>query len=137
MHLSHAPQRKLQYSFKSIIFIHRSQVHSTSHNCDSRVGFYGGTFGQLFFDNPDNCHAIVKAIKLRVEMGDCIIGIQLIIYRYSNGQTVNGNMFGGTGGILTTINLDMNKSERVIAVLGYYDSSGVRGLTFFISLAKI
>ena len=125
----HLPQTKLQHS---IIFIHRSQAHSTSHNCDSTVGLYGGIFGQLSFEIPDNCHAAVKVIKLRLEIGNRTIGIQLI-YQYSNGQTVNGNMYGGTGGILTTINLDINRSERVVAVLGNYDSSGVRELVFLTS----
>ena len=134
----HLPQTKLQHLFKSIIFIYRSQAHSTSHNCDSTIGLYGSIFGQLFHEILDDCHAAVKSIKIRHEIGNRINGIQLI-YQFSNGngQTVNGNMYGGTGGILSTINFDINKSERVVAVLGNYDTSGIRGLVFFTSLARI
>ena len=42
-----------------------------------------------------------------------------------------------TGGILCTVNFDINNSERVIAVLGYFDTSGVRGLVFFTSLGRV
>ena len=46
-------------------------------------------------------------------------------------------MVVATGGILSTVNFDINNSERVIAVLGYFDTSGVRGLVFFTSLGRV
>ena len=117
--------------------MHRSPAHS-DHNCDSTIGLYGNTRGQLFHEILDNCHAAVKTIKIRHEIGNRINGIQLI-YKFSNGhgQTVNGNMYGGAGGILSTINFDINNFERIVAVLGNYDTSGIRGLVFFTSLARI
>ena len=107
-------------------------------NCDSKTGLQGSIFGQHFSDILDNCNAAVKSIKIRHEIGNRINGIQLI-YEYSNGhgRTVSGNMYGGSGGILSTVNFDINNSERVIAALGYYDSSGIRGLVFFTSLARV
>ena len=118
--------------------MHRSQAHSTSHNCDSKTALHGGIFGQHFNEILDNCNAAVKSIKIRHEIGNRINGIQLI-YEYSNGhgRTVSGNMYGGSGGILSTVNFDINNSERVIAALGYYDSSGIRGLVFFTSLGRV
>ena len=98
--------------------MHRSPAHS-DHNCDSTIGLYGNTQGQHFHEILDNCHAAVKTIKIRHEIGNRINGIQLI-YKFSNGhgQTVNGNMYGGAGGILSTINFDINNFERIVAVLG-------------------
>ena len=119
--------------------MHRSQAHSTSHNCDSTTGLVGGGIlsGQYFNEILDNCNAAVKSIKIRHEIGNRINGIQLI-YQFSNGhgRTVYGDMHGASGGILSTVNFDINNSERVVAVLGYYDTSGIKGLVFFTSMAR-
>ena len=114
--------------------MHRSGVHSTT-GCDSESAMHGGIFGQLFRDVPDNCRAVVKTIKIRSQIGIRITGIQLI-YQLSNGHTMVGGYFGGSGGHLSTINLDINKPERIIAVLGRTDTS-VRELTFFTNLGRV
>ena len=74
---------------------------------------------------------------------DMKLGIVLMVFNsyinsqiYGHGRTVYGDMHGASGGILSTVNFDINNSERVVAVLGYYDTSGIKGLVFFTSMAR-
>ena len=114
--------------YRAFNFMHRSQIQQTE--CRSGA-IIGGSGGKFFVEDPSNCGAIVKKIKIRFESR--VYGIQ-ITYQLPNGQEYTGRFHGGTtGGIQLTANIDVNRGERIIGVYGRYDSQGINLLGFYTS----
>ena len=94
--------------------MHRSQIQQ---NGCTQAAVVGGTGGTAFTEQPDNCNAIVKTIRIRYRTS--IDAIQMT-YKLSNGQEYVGPFHGGTGGTLYTFNVNVDEGERIVGVFGEY-----------------
>lgn len=83
--------------------------------CKFPAGTFGGGGGDVFSEILDNCGAVIQRIEIR--SGGVIDSIQ-ITYRLSSGKCYTGDLHGGAGGQLHTIDIDVVRGERIIDVFG-------------------
>ena len=117
--------------------MHRSRIQQD--RC-SQAAITGTVYGSNFDEKPDNCHAIVKKVKLRFDPSrDSHISAIQLVYQLSNGQEYVGTRYGGSGDREFTTTINVGRGERIIGVvrisdaliqrLGFYTNEGsFRGL---------
>ena len=85
------------------------------YGCQFSAGTYGGGGGGAFNEHPAYCRSTVKRIVIR--SGTYIESIQ-ITYQLPNGKYYRGKRYGGGGGRVHTININVDEGERVVGIFG-------------------
>ena len=98
---------------KRITYILRSEIQNTG--CQFSAGAYGGGSGGAFNEHPADCAGTVSRIVIRA--GNVIDSIE-ITYKLPNGQFFHGGHFGGGGGGIHTIDINVDGGERIVGVWG-------------------